>query len=88
MFKSEVTINEPEDIARLPWKGNYGDDAALFELCADYYRREPDLAKRQRGAELESLHGCGEPCVVVGTDYDPCRPKSALTEAALRIIGG
>lgn len=80
-MRMDITINEPDDVAKLPWAGNYADDRALSELVADYYVREPDLAKRQRAAELESLHMCGEPCVVVGTDYDP---RDALPRSTWR----
>lgn len=90
MFSTEMKINEPDDIARLPWRGNFADDAALFEFCDDYIRSEPELAKRQRASELASLHGCGEECTCPA-DYDPLTEvgeKSPLTEEALRYIGG
>lgn len=90
MFSPEMKINEPADIARLPWVGNFADDAPLFEFCDDYIRSEPDLAKRQRASELASLHGCGEE-YECPPDYDPLEEigeKSPLAEIGLRIIAG
>ena len=63
-------IECPDDIARLPWAGNYADDAPLFRAVQEYINREPELKKRQRAAELASWHGCGER-ITDPADFDP-----------------
>lgn len=64
----KITINTPDDIAALPWAGNYADDAPLFELINEYIRREPDLAKRQQAEVHANWYGCGERVSCEGLD--------------------
>ena len=66
----KIEIIEPDDIAALPWAGNFADDAPLFRMVDAYILREPDLAKRQRAEELVNWHGMGKR-VKCRPDYDP-----------------
>jgi hypothetical protein len=65
-------IKDPEDIAALPWQGNFRADRALFQAIEDFIFAEPDPAKRRRADQLAALHGCGQRtrCLL---DYDPRR---------------
>jgi hypothetical protein len=63
-------IERPDDIADLPWAGNYGDDIPCFKAVEVYIMGEPELAKRQKAEELANWHGCGER-VVCPPDFDP-----------------
>lgn len=67
----QVKVSTLEDIAKLPWAGNFTDDQPLGDLVTEYIANEPDLVKRQRACELVNLHMCGEVVEVVGTDEDP-----------------
>jgi hypothetical protein len=53
-------ITRPDDIAHLPWTGNYAEDRNLYQAIEAYIFSEPDLAKRQRADELANWYGCGE----------------------------
>lgn len=70
-MEMEIRIDSPEQVAALPWAGNYEDDAPLGRLVADYIKREPELAKRQRAEELLNWHMCGEEVSLVGSAEDP-----------------
>jgi hypothetical protein len=63
-------IRTPEDIAALPWSGNFADDRELFQAVEDYAFIEPDLAKRRRADELANWYGCGQK-VKCPPGYDP-----------------
>jgi hypothetical protein len=65
-------IREPEDIAALPWAGNFADDRELFLAVEAYIFIEPDPVKRRRADELANWYGCGEK-VRCPLDYDPRR---------------
>lgn len=65
-------ISNPEDVAKLPWAGNYADDEVLFTLVDKYINQEPNLLKRQRADQLASIYGCGEICEI-DPNYDPKR---------------
>ena len=65
-------IKDAEDIAALPWAGNFRDDRELFQAVEDYVYFEPDPAKRRRADELANWYGCGER-VKCPHDYDPRR---------------
>jgi hypothetical protein len=65
-----VNIRNPEDIIKLPWAGNYADDAVLFDLVDKYIQNEPELIKRQRADQLASIYGMGEYCEI-DPNYDP-----------------
>jgi hypothetical protein len=58
----EIKVTCPEDVAKLPWGGNFADDAALFELVDAYLASEPDRAKRYAADCAASLYGMGEKC--------------------------
>ena len=36
-------INRPDDIAHLPWTGNYAEDRNLYQAIEAYIFSEPDL---------------------------------------------
>jgi len=52
----------PEDVAKLPWSGNYADDAPLFDLVNAYIKSESDKAKRYAADAAASLYGMGQEC--------------------------
>ena len=66
-----MMIECPDDIARLPWAGNYGADWPLFKAVQEYINREPELKKRQAADELANWYGCGERIASYPADYDP-----------------
>lgn len=52
-------VTSPEDIPKLPWKGNYRDDAHLLEACSEYVRHEPNVAKQYLAERYAHWHGMG-----------------------------
>ncbi len=66
-----VTVNSPDDVKTLPWKGNWGEDADLYEAVNEYIKREPDLKKRQQADALASECGMGVTFPNYPADYDP-----------------
>lgn len=67
----QISVNSPNDVANLPWAGDFDADAPLAELVNQYIMREPALANRQRADELANWHMCGERVELVGTQLDP-----------------
>lgn len=65
-----IRITCPDDVVRLPWAGNFRDDAKLFGAVDSYIQREPNLRKRQEADWLASVHGMGADCEI-DPDYDP-----------------
>lgn len=61
-----IIVTKVADIPKLPWKGNFKDDARLFAAVDKYILHEPDLGKRQRAGYLASIIG-------MGMDYDSMR---------------
>ena len=57
---AQLEISAPEEIARLPWAGNFADDAPLFAAIDRYLAREKNHARRAEAERLASKHGMGE----------------------------
>lgn len=57
-----IKVTCPEDVAKLPWAGNFADDGPLFELVNEYINAEPDRAKRYAADAFASFYGMGEKC--------------------------
>ncbi len=54
-------IKSPSDVALLPWRGNYRDDAQLFALVSQYVRNQPNPYKAYTAERLcfMAWHGHG-----------------------------
>ena len=63
-------ITSPEQVAQLPWGGNYALDAGLFEAVDRYTRKEPDVMKAYQAERLASKLGMGEELPEIPSDSD------------------
>lgn len=57
-----ATLVDPDDVATLPWFGNYASDAGLFDRVHKFIFariQAGDAAGAQKAARLCSLHGMG-----------------------------
>lgn len=54
-----MQIKSPEDVEKLPWKGNFRDDEPLFDLVNEYLRTEPDPYLAYKAERICNLLGMG-----------------------------
>lgn len=63
-----AAISKPEDIEKLPWKGNYHSDEKLFQEVDKYLVSEKDKSKQKKALELMTKHGMGDDSPVSDKD--------------------
>ena len=56
---THANITDPEQVASLPWRGNYAGDRHLFDAVERYVRAEANDEKRHRAVYLAQLYGMG-----------------------------
>lgn len=54
-----MKIRKPEDVSKLPWAGNYRDDAGLFSLVSKYVRTQRNPSLRYEAERLCHWYGMG-----------------------------
>lgn len=54
-----LTLNAPEDIAKLPWWGNHYSDSELFSLIERYVLKLTDREQQKQALYFMCLHGMG-----------------------------